>query len=208
MASSTAVTVKLTEAWPAGMVTVAGTVASVMSSLASVTISSPVVSVLRETVALLVPVSVIEAESMFSVSVGTSSSVTSMLSVPLVRPAEEAVIVGVCVPSTIASSTAMTVKLTDAWPAGMVTVAGTVASVVSSLVSVTISSPVVSVFRETVALLDPVSVIEAESMFSVNAGMSSSVTSMESELAVKPVKDAVIVGVCVPSTSPTMTFRH
>ncbi len=47
---------------------------------------------------------------------------------------------------------ALTVKETDAWPAGMVTVGGTVALVGSLLARVTTSGSVVSVFRVTVAV--------------------------------------------------------
>ena len=77
--------------------------------------SSVVVSVLRVTVALLEPpFSDMEARSMSSVSVGTSSSVTSILSVPSRKPVNEVVMFGVCVPSTIASSTEVTLNVAEA----------------------------------------------------------------------------------------------
>ena len=48
--SSTAVIVNVADGWPAGMTTLAGTVASLVSSPVKVTVSSAVVSVLRVTV--------------------------------------------------------------------------------------------------------------------------------------------------------------
>ena len=54
MWSSMALTANETEAWPAGMVTVGGTVALVGSLLERVTTSESVVSVLRVTVAVAV----------------------------------------------------------------------------------------------------------------------------------------------------------
>ena len=72
---------------------------------------------------------------------------------------------------------AATAKVTDAWPAGIVTVGGTAAFVASLLVSVTTSGPVVSVFRVTVAVaVAPFSTVGRRSS-SVSAGPSASFSS-------------------------------
>ena len=110
---------------------------------------------LRVTVAVVAAIpafSVIEAA--VTTTVRFSISVTPSVSAPLLYAAADAVIVAVCVPSRILSSTASMSNVTDAIPAGIVIVAGTVASVVSSLASVTVSALAVSVLlRETVAVV-------------------------------------------------------
>ena len=102
------------------------------------------------------------------------------MSLALVNPASEAVIVTSCVPSTSPSSTASIEKVTDASPAGIVTESGTVASVVSSLDRLTTSSFAVSVLRVTVAVVAPApaaSETDAAAIRSVSRGVSSSSTS-------------------------------
>ena len=71
-------------ACPAGIVTLAGTVASVVSELASCTTSGEVVGVLRRTVARTVPDSRTTSLAMLTESVGPSSSVTSTVSLTFV----------------------------------------------------------------------------------------------------------------------------
>ena len=68
---------------------------------------------------------------------------------PGVAPVAVAVIVAVLLPSGKLSFTAVMSKLTEAWPSGIVTEAGTVASVVSLEDSVTSSDPVVEPERVT-----------------------------------------------------------
>ena len=63
--------------------TVAGTVASLLSLLDRFTVNGPVVAVLRLTVAVVVPLfSLIDDATMLSVNDGASSSVTFKVSVP------------------------------------------------------------------------------------------------------------------------------
>ncbi|MBL4674317.1 MAG: hypothetical protein JKX81_18800, partial [Arenicella sp.] len=89
---------------PARIVTVDGTVASVVSLLERVTVSADVVSVLRDTVAVVAAKPaflLIESLAITTDNSGTSSSATVSVSVPLACPGAEAVKVTVCVPSTI-----------------------------------------------------------------------------------------------------------
>ena len=105
----------------------------------------------------------------------SSSSSTSTASAAAAKPAADAVTVAVWVPSTTASSTAATAKVPLAWPAGMVTVTGTVAAVSSSLRSVTTSSEDVSPDRVTVPVATPPSSeIASRSMESVSASAGAS----------------------------------
>ncbi len=78
------------------------------------------------------------------------SSFTVISRVAKVAPDAEAVISKVLFPSGKISSTAVMAKFADAWPDGIVTVAGTVASVVSVEFSVTSRAPVVAPERVTV----------------------------------------------------------
>ena len=86
-ASSTAVIGNVTDCWPSGIRTVAGTVASVRSLLESVTSTSPIGRLLRLTVPVAVPpFSLIAARSIVSVSLG-DSGVAKFQNVPSLRPA-------------------------------------------------------------------------------------------------------------------------
>jgi len=105
-------------------------------------------------------------------NVAVSSSVTCSVSLPLVKPVADAVMVTVCVPSTIASSTAARSTVTDDWPAGIVAVVGTVASVVSLLDRSTVRANALSVLRvivTVVAAAPAYSDTEADTTFTVNA---------------------------------------
>ncbi len=71
-------------------------------------------------------------------------------------------------------------NVADDCPAAIVTVSGTVASLVSLLASETVNAPVVSVFRITVAVVAPApppSEMDDAAIVTVNAAVSSSVTS-------------------------------
>ena len=82
-----------------------------------------------------------------------------------------AVIVTVCFRSLRLSSTAVIGKVTDDWPSGISTVAGTVASDVSLLESVTSTSPVGRLLRDTVAVaVPPFSLIELGLIARVSLG--------------------------------------
>ncbi len=70
-----------------------------------------------------------------------SLSVTNIVSVPLVCPLADAVIVTACVPSAKKSSTADTVNVTELDPFGIDTKDGTTASLVSLLMRLTNSEP-------------------------------------------------------------------
>ncbi len=114
-----------------------------------------------------------EAATTLTVKVAASLSVTCSVSLPLLNPVAEAVIVTVCVPSTIASSTAAKVTVTEDCPAGIVTVAGTVASVVSLLDRFTVRAAVVFVLRliVTVVAAEPAfSATEAAATLTVSVG--------------------------------------
>jgi len=94
-------------------VTEACKVASDVSSLERATVSSELVSVLRETVAVVAPrpsASLTESIAKTIVNSGMSLSVTSSVSVPSTCTTADAVTVTVCVPSTISSSMAWTLK--------------------------------------------------------------------------------------------------
>ena len=79
-------------------------------------------------------------------------------------------------PSNTASSTAATAKVAEAWPAAIVTVAGTVPSVVSLLARLTVTAEVVGPVRVTVpvaAPAPPFSATLAGLIVTVRAGSSS-----------------------------------
>ncbi len=72
-------TIKVAEVCPTGIVTVLGTVASVVSPLVRVTVNASVVAVLRVMVAVAVPVSLIMFLSRVKFKLGLSLSVTFRL---------------------------------------------------------------------------------------------------------------------------------
>ena len=154
--SSTTVTGNVTDVWPAGMVTVAGTDSFFMLLLARDTTSAAAVEVLRVTVPVvagLTASSLSEPLLRTRVRVGTLTSVTVRVAVPETRPVAAAVSIAVWVPTKKPGLMVPTAKLTDVCPAGMVTVCGTVALPLFELVSVTSSGLLVPVFRETVAVV-------------------------------------------------------
>ncbi len=106
----------MTEACPAGISTVAGTVPSLVSSLVKVTVRAALLSsVLRETVKVLVPpFSEMLASPAVTVRVGVSSSVMLMVSLPSANPVAAAEMLTVWSPSARASFWAVTVKMTEA----------------------------------------------------------------------------------------------
>ena len=108
-----------------------------------------------------------------TVKVATSLSVTGSVSLPLVKPVADAVIVTVCIPSTIVSSTAASFTVTEELRARIVAVADTVASLDSLLARVTVNAEVVSVLRvivTVVAAAPAVSATEAAATSTVKAG--------------------------------------
>ena len=207
MASSTAVRVTVAETSPAGIARVVGRVDSEVSSLERLTVRALVVSVLRETVTIVLPPfsEMLEARNE-RVRVGASSSRMSRVSAPSTNPEEVAVAVTVWVSSRMASSTAVSVKVAEACPARMVTIAGTVAAVSSSLERPTVRSTSVSVLRVTVTVVvPPFSEILGSAIERARVGTSSSVTSTVPEPPVNPETVAEMVTVWGPSTmaSPT-----
>ena len=105
---------------------------------------------------LVPPFSEMLASPAVTVNVGVSSSVMLMVSLPSTKPVAAAEMVTVWSPSARASSWAVTVKVTEASPAGISTVTGTVASLVSSLVRFTVRAALLStVLRDTVKVLVP-----------------------------------------------------
>ncbi len=89
------------------------------------------------------------------VSVGKSSFVISSWAEPSMKPGALAETVTTWLPSKRVSSTAVSGKIVETCPAGMVAEDGTVASDSSLLRRLTMSSPAVSVFRETVTVVLP-----------------------------------------------------
>jgi hypothetical protein len=82
-------------------------------------------------------------------------SSTCTLTVPVTKPLAAASILTDWVPSATLSSTRITEKVTEPWPSGIVTVAGTVASLGSLLLKLTSRSPLVPGARLTVAVNVP-----------------------------------------------------
>ena len=158
-ASSTAVTVNVTNACPAGMITSVGMSISEASPLTRVTVSGSVVTEFLLTVAIAVPPSsLMEVGETETVSAaGPSLSVTTISPVAAAYPAPAAVIVTVWSPSATASSTAPIANGAEVnSPAIMVIVVLTVASLMSLLDSVTTSGLATSVLlRLTVAVVAP-----------------------------------------------------
>jgi hypothetical protein len=139
----------------------------------------------------------------FTLSAGLSLSVTSRASLPLANPLAEAVIVTVWVPSATASSNTSKLTTAEVWPAGIVIVGGTIPSVASLLMRLTTNALVVSVLRvmvTAVAAGPAFSRTEGAVTFTVNAGLSLSVTVIVSLPLAKPFAVAVSVTVWVPST--------
>ena len=131
-ASFTTVMGKVMPLLPAPMLTLAGTVISLLSELVSDTAigdtACPLSVMLPNTV---VWPSITDAGKV-SASVSASLSVIAIVSVPLVQPCTLPVTVTICTPSMKVSSTAVSVKLALLCPAGMITLAGTRSSPVSS----------------------------------------------------------------------------
>ena len=140
---------------PAAMVTEAGTVASLVSSLASVTTKAVSSALLIETVPVAVPpFSLIDVLSRETDNTAVSSSVTTTFSDAFPN-ALDPVIETVLSPSSIASSTPVTVKFAEVVPARIVTEAGTVASLVSSLAKLTTRSDSRAWLKVTVPVAEP-----------------------------------------------------
>ena len=96
------------------MVTVVGTLISVVSSLDRVTVKAEVMSVLRDTVAVVVPsASLIESATIAKVSAGLSFSIMLTLSLPLACNGADAVMDAIWLPKTMASSTATMLNAGD-----------------------------------------------------------------------------------------------
>lgn len=140
MALSIAAIVAVAVVWPAGMVTVAGTVALSVLDDDSVTICSAVDGPVRVTVSVdaEVPAFSENAAGLALTLKIASLSLTVSVVVASANPVADAVIVTVAGPSAMSLSTAAIVAVAVVWPAGMVTVAGTVALLVFDDVSVTI----------------------------------------------------------------------
>ena len=137
---SIAAIVAVSVVWPAGIVTVAGTVNLLVLAEVSVTICAAVVGPVRVTVS-------VDAEApAFSENVAgpaliasvVSLSLTVSVAVAFANPVADAVIVTVAAPSTVSLSIPAIVAVAVVWPARIVTVAGTVTLFVLDDVSVTI----------------------------------------------------------------------
>jgi len=126
-ALSSAVIGKVTDAAPAGIVTLAGARARDGASLCSLTTRSEVVGVLRVTVPVAAVPAAFSATLVASIdteSRATSSSSSEPASVAPRKPVAEAAIEKARCPWETASSSAPTANCTAAWPAGIVTRAG------------------------------------------------------------------------------------
>ena len=107
---------------------------------------------------------------------GTSTSLTFRLAEPLLKPDAVAVIVTGFIPSETPSMVPAIVKFTKAWPAGIVTRAGTCASPGALFESVTNSAPLVAVLRVTLPVTRLPSATRSLDNESVNVGPSLSRT--------------------------------
>ena len=125
---------KVTEVWPAGMLTVAGTFSRAGFAGESDTVSAEDSVPEMVMVPLPVPPSTSGLASAMPSAV-VSLSCTAMAAVPSVQPATCAVRVAFCVPSILLSSITVMVKFAVVCPAGRITVAGTCTAVVSLDVS-------------------------------------------------------------------------
>ena len=151
---------KVTESTPAGIVTVAGTTASPVSELASVTTRSASAGVLRMTRPSIVAPSRTETVVAVTTSVGPSLSRTVSVpeAVPLSRTTPE-LVVGWAAMTTLrapvarALSGALTVKDAEAALAGIVTVAGMLAAPGTLERSVTVRGEPVTTARVTVPIV-------------------------------------------------------
>ena len=113
------------------------------------------------------------------VGLGKSSSSTVTVAETEKKSVAVAVITELCVPSARRSSTPEIEKVTDDWPSGIVTVAGTVAADVVPLASATTSAPEVpaAALRVTVPVATPpFSLIDAGVNVTVRVGASAVVT--------------------------------
>ena len=136
------------EICPAGIVTVAGTVAEVVSLLLRVTVKAALVGPVRVTVPVAAPAPAVSANavlSIWSVSVFARSMLfTVRVAVPGLYPGTEAVMVTLLAAvSTMPSSTALMANVAEVWPAGIVTVeVASVAWAVLLLVRLTVKADV------------------------------------------------------------------
>ena len=142
--SSIPETMKVIEACPAGMVALSGTVAYVVSLLASTTTSGSAVCVLRVTVPVIVWPAETAAAGNVTFSAGPSASVTSseselwpVLSTTPESVCTRAVISTVLSPVTWPSSMAVTENVAEVRPTGITSRRGTVTADVSLLLKAT-----------------------------------------------------------------------
>ena len=148
------VMVKLADVVPAAMITDAGSVSSLLSLEANDTVSGVVKVPPNCTVPDRVCPSQPEAGSV-TVMVRSSSATLTVVE-PLVQLSMLAVTVtGVGPDSIMWSSRSVAVKLTEIWPAGKITVAGTVSCAVSSEVNWIVTFPAGAALAVTVPLSVP-----------------------------------------------------
>lgn len=204
--SSTAVGVKVTDDVPAGIVTVAGTVSSVVSLDDRLTVTSYCGVGVTLIVPWLVKAPAFSAAETgrLTVSVPTSLSVTMRLAVPFDDAAgAEAVRTVVCEPSSRASSTMVIGKLALVCPDKMVTVAGKVAAEVTLELRLTMISDGAAEGSDTVPVTVPaVSLADAGAL---RLRAPSDTTLKLFDVPVLPLVAFVAVIAAVP-VAPTLTF--
>ena len=172
--------------WPAGMITLAGTVSSETSLLLKVTVTSatampPSVSTPPPFVC---PAPSCVCAIMSSVTAATSSSVMVIVFVPLVQLATLAVKTTFCGPSSNASCNTVIGKVTLVWPAGTFTVAGTEISLVSLLLRLTAMLAPAGVETFKVPVSVPAASEAELTALRLKTAVSSSVTLMVTSVAV------------------------
>jgi hypothetical protein len=135
--TATVLTLKVVLVCPAGMVTVAGTVAAAVLLLVRVTMSPPVAATPLNVTVAVVPVPPITefAVSANEDTVGACTVTAPEASVELIDPV-------ICTTTLLLTGEVVTLKLAVVDPAETVTVAGTCAAAVVVLVSVTTAPPV------------------------------------------------------------------
>jgi hypothetical protein len=192
-ALSTAETGKLISTAPAGIVTVAGTVALLLLPLLKLTVSAAVVAVLRRSVAVAAlgpPPSLNVVGLTLRVSAAAALSLTVTARAALLKAGAAAVTVTGWGPSARPLSMAPTVKLALEAPAGRTTVAGKRTLVASLLLSVTVSwlvNVVLVVMVPVAAVAPALSLNVLGLMASPSVGPSLSVTVTEALADARPV---------------------
>ncbi len=190
--SSTAAIVNVASDDRAGMAAVAGTVAAFGALLLKSTTKGVTVGVLRVTLPVAVP-PFSEIDDGLSVNArldGSSSTIVSGAEAEA-KPAAEAEMSNVRLPSATELSTAAMLNEANDAPAGIVTLAGTVAELGSLLLKLTTTADTVSELRVTLPVaVPPFSEIDDELRVNARLATSSSTIVSEAESEARPVAEA------------------